>query len=49
MIKLPADDDSSSSYDFVSATDLNVGTTNAVTDIATDIGASSCDPNNTFY
>ena len=49
MIKMTTADDSCSSYDFVSATDLNVGTTNAVTDIATDIGASSCDPNNTFY
>jgi len=53
MIKMTADDDSYSLYDSVSvsvsATDLTVGTTNATTDTATDIDASSCDPNNAFY
>ena len=49
MIKLPADDDSSSSYDFVSATDLIFGATNTVTATATDIDTSSCNPDNAFY
>ena len=43
---MTADDDSCSSYDSVSVTDLTVGTTNSVTDTSTDIDASSCDPNN---
>jgi len=46
---LTADDDSCSSYDSVSPTDLTVGTTNTVTAIATDIDTSSCDPDNVFY
>jgi len=41
-ITMTADDDSCSSYDFVSATDLTVGPTNSDTD------TSSCDPNDAF-
>ena len=36
-------------YIKIDATDLTVGTTNAVTGIITDIDASSCDANNAFY
>ena len=43
---MTTDDDSCSSFDSVSATDLTVGPTNTVTD--TDIDTSSCDPNNAF-
>ena len=43
---MTADDDSCSSFDSVSATDLTVGPTNTVTD--TDIDTSSCDPNDAF-
>ena len=44
---MTADEDSCSSYDSVSATDLTVGTTNTVTD--TDIDTLSCDPDNAFF
>ena len=43
---MTADDDSCSSYDSVSATDLTVGPTNTVTD--TDLDTSSCNPNDAF-
>ena len=43
---MTADDDSCSSYDSVSATDLTVGPTNTGTD--TDIDTSSCDPDDAF-
>ena len=48
---MTADDDSCSSYDTVSATDLIVGITNIVTATATDIDidTSSCNPDNGFY
>ena len=46
---MTADDDSCSSYDSVSATDLTVGTTNTFTDPDTDIDTSSFNPDEPFY
>ena len=46
---MTADDDSCSSYDSISATDLTVGTINTVPDTDTDIDTSSCDPDNAFF
>ena len=47
-IKMTADDYPRLSYDSVSTTDLTVGTTNTVTDTATVIDTSSCNPNDAF-
>ena len=44
-----ADDDSCSSYDSVSTTDLTISTNNAVTGIVTAIDESCCDTSNAFY
>ena len=48
---MTADEDSCSSYDSVSTTDLTVGTTNTVTDTytASVIDPSSCNPDDAFY
>ena len=50
-MKMTADDDSCSSYDSISATDLTVGTTNTGPGInpATDIDNSSCNRDDSSY